>query len=635
LDVDPKTAASRPVMGQDRPKAASVTRALIAAAAALAVGLAAWPLSTDAPAGDIDSAWEAGLHMAAADHLQQGDQLLWTHGPLGFLVSPALWYRWTALGGWLLLAAGLAGLAAVLFVALRRWMPLAAAVVLVLVLTIRVDRPAPDLVSLVFMLGALVRLQNPGALRRPWLWLGSGALLAAFETLVKFSAGASCAATLVVAAVGLSTGEWKRRALIGGTAVSAYVIAVAVEWLACGQHLTNLWMWSRGSIELSQGYVAMAITAPGRPVDFWFMALWALLMLVLLVRWWTGARRAAGIVLVVVAGWLEAKHGLVRDNNHVLQLFLFLAALPLVVRTMGSGRWVALGASAVALVGLVHASPLSIGRLTDAPGRFHQAVSQLADTLSAGRVSQIQAASRRNLRTELGLDAGSLAILRGRTVQVDPWDTEAAWAYHLQWDPVPVYQSYSAYTAALDQIDADALAGTGAPSAILRARHGSVDNRIVDYEAPRYYLAEICHYRQARLTPRWQVLLRLPTDRCGKARRLGQAVAVPAGRTVAVPSPTAADYLVFASIALPPDPLDSVLSLVLKPLHHPVISLDGARPQRLVQANVGGPLIMWVPADTPVGPGPGGLLQVARLDLTGITGTARVQFWELPLAPTS
>jgi hypothetical protein len=50
---------------------------------------------------------------------------------------------------------------------------------------------------------------------------------------------------------------------------------------------------------------------------------------------------------------------------------------------------------------------------------------------------------------------------------VYPQEIALAWAYHLDWRPIPVLQSYSAYTSDLDQLDADFLTSTRAPQRIL------------------------------------------------------------------------------------------------------------------------------------------------------------------------
>ena len=50
--------------------------------------------------------------------------------------------------------------------------------------------------------------------------------------------------------------------------------------------------------------------------------------------------------------------------------------------------------------------------------------------------------------------ADALALLRGHTVAVEPYENQLAWAYRLKWRPLPVLQSYTAYTTGLDQEDA-------------------------------------------------------------------------------------------------------------------------------------------------------------------------------------
>ena len=85
-----------------------------------------------------------------------------------------------------------------------------------------------------------------------------------------------------------------------------------------------------------------------------------------------------------------------------------------------------------------------------------------------------------------------LAAVAGQTVHIDQWQTVAAFAYpEMRWSPLPVFQSYSAYTTALDEINADRLRRAAAPTRILRERFDdldgtpyAVDRRFVWFEIP-------------------------------------------------------------------------------------------------------------------------------------------------------
>jgi hypothetical protein len=97
----------------------------------------------------------------------------------------------------------------------------------------------------------------------------------------------------------------------------------------------------------------------------------------------------------------------------------------------------------------------------------------------------------------------------------------------LHWDPVPVLQSYSAYTTYLDDLDATFLASARAPQRLLY-QPGTF------WDPPAAVEAMYCHYKQVGVSEQWQLLARVP-DRCGQARVIGVAKAA-FGQPLAVPA---------------------------------------------------------------------------------------------------
>lgn len=139
-----------------------------------------------------------------------------------------------------------------------------------------------------------------------------------------------------------------------------------------------------------------------------------------------------------------------------------------------------------------------------------------------------------------------------RTVTIDPWEIGVAWAYGLNWHPLPVIQDYSAYTTALDRLNARALAGAG-PRTILRQSPGQedlapagVDGRYPGWDSPAAKLALLCNYRAALTTPRWQ-LVEKTAPRCSPPSPLG-SVEASSGQAIPVPTEPGRDQIVFAKI---------------------------------------------------------------------------------------
>jgi hypothetical protein len=140
----------------------------------------------------------------------------------------------------------------------------------------------------------------------------------------------------------------------------------------------------------------------------------------------------------------------------------------------------------------------------------------------------------------------ALALIADHTVDVVPSELAIAWAYRLNWRPIPVLQSYSAYTPWLDHYDAAFLRSKRAPSRLLLQRvRGGLDGRIATYDEPDTSVTMLCNYRPIFTSRRYAVLAR-SEDRCG-TERLIETVKADWDQTIRVPKPEP-DTLVLVKI---------------------------------------------------------------------------------------
>ena len=126
------------------------------------------------------------------------------------------------------------------------------------------------------------------------------------------------------------------------------------------------------------------------------------------------------------------------------------------------------------------------------------------------------------------------------SVAVVPIETSMIWRFQLPWAQPPVLQRYSAYTPALDGLDAAFYRSKRAPSFILYQSGRSIDGRLVAAEAPRSLLELTCHYRPVDARGTWTLLRRLARSRCG-APSVVRTVTLHNGRQTALdlPEPSA------------------------------------------------------------------------------------------------
>ena len=245
----------------------------------LIVAVLAWPTSTGSllVASGVGPSWRAAVTMAAHDHLDFGTRAVFTFGPLGFLVSPELFFSSDAILAFIFALAFLTAIFGALIWSLRRTLPLPlAAAVAYLVGGISIvsaqyfgtNVAVEDVLALVLVVcvSALSRERHdPPPL---WIWVGLGAVLSVLA-LVKVSLGIGIGVAIVITVLCL---PGSRRAALGGL-VLGVVPLFCLGWFGTGNGLGNLFPFVRSSLDVIGGYgAAMAVEAPGRGYSYWLAA---------------------------------------------------------------------------------------------------------------------------------------------------------------------------------------------------------------------------------------------------------------------------------------------------------------------------------------------------------------------------
>jgi hypothetical protein len=233
------------------------------------------------------------------------------------------------------------------------------------------------------------------------------------------------------------------------------------------------------------------------------------------------------------------------------------------------------------------------GALGSAPSQIVNPISRIRVAgktflalVDPGERATITAQGRRQIEAQAALDPAIVAALRGHPVHVEPWDTSIVWAYRLRWSPLPVYQSYDTYTAALDRVDASRIYGDGAPERILYRSGESLDgDHYPAFDGPQTTRAMLCRYRPELRRGHW-LLLALVPNRCGTPRKIEETKAG-WGQTVAVPAPSGPGELVYVRIlGSQPTGLAWLEDELFKGNDH-WITLDGQSRYRLITAVAG------------------------------------------------
>ena len=87
-----------------------------------------------------------------------------------------------------------------------------------------------------------------------------------------------------------------------------------------------------------------------------------------------------------------------------------------------------------------------------------QAVDRLVTLALPGHVDQRVEQAKARQRALYAIPDRFIKTIGSGTVHIDPYETSAVWAYDLAWRPAPVFQTYAAYTPALDDLNSESLA---------------------------------------------------------------------------------------------------------------------------------------------------------------------------------
>jgi hypothetical protein len=540
------------------------------------------PFGAPVPQAGLDPGWMLGLSWARGGHLRFGRDVVFTYGPWGWLSAPV------AVDVGAVVAGGLFACAAVICL----WAAVAGAfderqargidvIVATAVAPVAfVLTGASWTLLLALFVIVLARLSEGGRLPRALMLGVSGA--AALLLQVKFSEGLAVVGLACLMLV--ASASWSRVLM----AATAFTMTFILLWLGAGGSLGDALPWLQGSLSEVAGYGdAMYLsTSPASGTGVAAVLLGAACVGLVAIE----SRETRGMWLwpaVAVLGLLAFafREGFTReDAPHVAA---YVTALLVVGAGRVRGRRRLMGWGVLVLACLIMAS------YAGQPGdRLPRATwSHSARFVASGEVrAQQLALARGGMELRYGVSRHVLTALGDRPVTVEPFEIGAAWAYRLNWKPVPVLQTYSAYTGDLDAVNARALLVT--PHLAVLREEASIDDDYQLWETPRYNLTMACFFRERDRDSRWTLLVR-SADRCGP-ERTGPRLDVRAGRSIAVPRGRPGDLVTVSFTPTSPTAWQRLTSLALKDAH-PVMARTGDGWRRLPRGLASGPLLVRLP----------------------------------------
>jgi len=517
--------------------------------------------------------WVQALHLATANGLIFGRDVLFTCGPLGYLFYPLglnaqLWTEAVIFR---------VGIHTLFYVALMMFVfksenRIFNAVTLAFSGTI-----IEALLQEAYLLGAVIFLFAVYLITEehysyfPWL-----SAFAATAQFFKIDSGLVSLATVILGSMWLYFKGYRRLAFIS---LATWAAVFIIAGIALTKNFETLASFVAGSYQIAIGF-GPAMTSAG-PLWEIYVALIAVGALALYFLYGMAVKKFSPVTMLSL-GFLffSFKEGFVRqDLGHVIIFFgawaLFFGLAQMRERNGFIRKgcillFVILLVSGTCLAYYVNSPGTFFPRALYAPANFTETIGLMSDP-SIG--SRMFASSLSHVRSQYGLSNLTINSLTNHSVDIFPWDVAMAVAYGMEWDPRPVFQSYSAYTSYLDNLNSRHFLDFNAPEFVLYD-FASIDGRYPLFDEPLTLRALMCNYEVIGFDNGFMVLRRVGSH-CGSPTVI-QDIDSTFGDTIPVPS-NYSGYM-FAQVHIQYNLIGTISNLLYKgpPVYAELSFVDGS-----------------------------------------------------------
>ena len=558
------------------------------------------------PSVNLDSSWGTGLVLGRIDGLKWGRQLDFTYGPWGWLsVHIAISRMYFALS--VLFTIAVSGyLVFVLWTLLRRSISDGGSLlVLVFVALPFFSQVSITEVFLAAIFGSYVIIldrSNRGQIES-WKTVVLLTMPVALVVQLKISLGIfAIVGLLVISAIWWSSS----RLLIWcfGSLLSWFLIF----WWVSEQSLNGLSEWLTTSLDVAGGFasaMSMNLGHIGALLLFATFSAGTALLLFRKIRAEKLPRFNCMIAFVLVGVMLYSalKTGYIREeqfrilDGYALCLPMWIWLLSPLKRQLV--RYLVLAFPVIiGLSFLMGQRPAvrSIGGLFDWTARVNVWADNSTLLVSESTFERRASDARLQAQQVYGLSDAMVENLRDAAVQVDPYETTLVWAYGLKWKPVPIFQTYQAYTPGLDGVNTAALEKRGSRDVVLIEANQvrNINGRLSLWTPPRYQLALTCSWELLQHDDRWEEWGK-SNDRCSSPEEVS-VVSLAANASVGVPRAASNEIVVakFERKSSVFGVFTKAFQFFYKPLDQFEIQLDGTRYNQ-PRAFDGSPLLVSCP----------------------------------------
>jgi hypothetical protein len=502
----------------------------------------------------IDPGWQWAVNQARGAGLIFGRDIVFTYGPLAFLMAPLDVSSNLLVANVFLLAIHLlfGASLAVLFRRDSRLLPIAACTLLFVIAHnqgLAIEGFVPLVVGLLALLSVFSGRHIP---------LAVAATLAAILLMVKMSLGV--ASLVILAAALIIARVLFHRSYRLALALLPFPVALIILAFLLFDRPGTFFRWLNLSAQVVSGYsiansITNAVSNAGTQVAVGVITvgLWIGLSIVL-----RHERRLLACNLIFAPVMLiQFRLAFVRQDFHQIQFIPFVLALIAISALFTSNRrFIGAHIAAFAALLLVGAAtglvdPVARGLFPKDLLKGGSGSRALSSLLHIGETRAALAAESAINLEPLRLDNSVRNLLQGSRNGVGtlPWEIQYCPANGLEWNPTPTLQLYSAYTRDLDLWSAEHYAGGDAPQFIINS-FAAVGMRRQLFDAPATWRTIFLSYelRSIGWEPEPALLLERRHDPLQWAfEEVSQSTMAIGGASIPVP---ATDHLLFADIDL-------------------------------------------------------------------------------------
>jgi len=495
----------------------------------LLIFVQAYRIPVQPMASGLDQSFPHILNLFAFTSMRFGTDIVYTYGPLGFLLAIenvgynlAIGFAfWTAL--YLIIS-----IITVYFVfSLTSGWRLIVSIILALLVArfIDTERLIPCLVLLLLIMG-YERQQY----REKILVICGG--LVSIGLLIKFPIGIECAGM----AIGSIIIPFKPSLVLRNMFVVmvSIILTFCSVWFIVSGSLKGIVNYFLNSFQLISGYTAVMSSARANEDTSLISFIVALVLIIVMILFLSEKRRIHTFLVMLFPLFIGWKHGVVRFDAHIfglVNIVMFSVLMLLVlhlhredtnnskvneVNKLGISWWGLLPARQMAAIGIFPAVCISLylglsffennqfffsRYYRDVANRWAPGLTPIKNILTFQRYKKyLDSLARTNL-SGARLDKSILEILDGKSVDIYSYELGFVAANpELNYHPKPIFQHFNAFTDKLDKLNADFFASSDRPEFLImhhpdNGKMEGVDGRYQLYDDPIAFLQIMSLYK--------------------------------------------------------------------------------------------------------------------------------------------